>query len=167
MATMDAALATATTAPAPAEEAWRIGHAPPRIELAPFTRAELREWFRGGEAAADECEKLLAWAARAAGALDLALAEGLHALKQGDRLAQLACHLDDYAREVLDLEKRSAEGLARLGGALRIRPLLREALRSGRVGLRAAQTVVPVASGEAEAGWVERAATQSVRELEA
>src|SRR5512132_422498 len=164
--TMDVALATATTAPAPAEEAWRMGHAPPRIELAPFTRAELGEWFRGGEAAADECEKLLAWAARAAGALDLALAEGLHALRQGDRLAALACHLRDYAREVLDIERRTTETLARLGGALRTRPLLREALRSGRVGIRAAETVLPVAVGEAEARWVERAGSQTVRELE-
>jgi hypothetical protein len=116
--------------------------------------------------AADVCERLLAWAARAAGALDVAIGEGLHALRQADRLARLACHLDDYAREVLDIGRRTAENLARLGGALRTRPLLREALRSGRVRIRAAETVLPVAVGEAEALWVERAASQTVRDLE-
>ncbi|HET9599769.1 MAG TPA: HNH endonuclease, partial [Anaeromyxobacteraceae bacterium] len=69
--------------------------------------------------------------------------------------------------EVLDLGKRAAQGLAALGEALGTRPRLREALRSGRVRLRAAQTVLPVALGEAEAQWVERAARCTVRELEA
>src|SRR6266540_269758 len=96
---MDAVLATATTAPAPLDEAWRLGHAPPRVELAAFTRAELDEWFRGGQPEADACEKLLVWAARARAGLDLAIGEGLDALRQGDRLAELASHLDDYARE--------------------------------------------------------------------
>ncbi len=82
-----------------------------------------------GEVEADLCERFLARAARARGSLDVALAEGLHALRQGDRLARLGCHLDDYAREVLDLERRAAEELARLGRELRARPLLREALR--------------------------------------
>ena len=57
--------------------------------------------------------------------------------------------------------------LARLGRELRTRPLLREALRSGRVRLRAAETVLSAARGEAEAHWVERAATLTVRQLEA
>jgi hypothetical protein len=91
-------------------EAWRSSHAPPRLELAPLTTAEVDAWFRGGEPEADACEALLAWAARARGALDVAIGEGLHALRMGDRLAQLGCHLDDYAREVLDLGKRAAEG---------------------------------------------------------
>src|SRR5919197_6736988 len=163
---MGVALATTTIAAGPAEEPWRSGFAPPPIELAPFTRAELDEWFRGGEVAADACERLLAGAALAAGALDVAIGEGLHALRQGDRLAHLACHLDDYAREVLDIGRRTAESLARLGGALRTRPLLRDALRSGRVRIRAAETVLPVAVGKEEALWVERAASQTVRELE-
>jgi hypothetical protein len=140
--------------------------APPPLDLAPLTRAELHAWFRGGEPEADACERLLACAARARGALDVAIAEGLHALRRGERLAELAFHLDDYAREVLDLGERSAQALARLGGELRTRPLLREALRSGRVRLRAAETVLPVAKGDAEELWVERAAVQTVRELE-
>ena len=84
---------------------------------------------------------------------------GARLLRRGDRLETLGCHFVDYAREVLDLGKSTAESLARLGGALRTRPLLREALRSGKVGLRAAETVWKVAVGEAEAEWVERAAT--------
>src|SRR5512140_377211 len=142
------------------------GHAPPQAELPPFTAAELRELFRAGATEVEDCEALLAWAARARGALDVAIAEGLAALRQGDRLAALGCHLDDYALEVLDLGRRAALGLLRLGRGLRSRPLLRAALRSGRVRLRAAQTILSVASGEAEAEWVERAARLTVRELE-
>jgi hypothetical protein len=102
----------------PMAEPWRSTHLPPRLELPPLSPAELDAWFRGGEPEADACEALLASAARVRGALDVAIAEGLHALRQGDRLAQLGCHLDDYAREVLDLGKRAAEELARLGGGL-------------------------------------------------
>ncbi len=145
---------------------WLARHVPPEIDLTPVTPAELHLLFRGGEVEADVYEWALAGAARARGGIDLTLAEGLHALRQGDRLAALGFRLDDYAREVLDLGKRSAESLARLGAELRTRPLLREALRSGRVGLRAAETVLPVAKGEAEALWVERAARRTVRELE-
>jgi len=163
---MSAASSSVAIGTGPAE-AWHSSHAPPRLDLAPLTSAELDAWFRGGEPEADVCEALLAWAARARGAIDVAIAEGLHALRQGDRLAQLACHLDDYAREVLDLGKRAAEGLARLGRELASRPLLREAVRSGRVRLRAAQTVVDLAVGAEEAAWVERAARSTVRELEA
>jgi hypothetical protein len=75
-------------------------------------------------------------------------------------------HLDDHARERLDLGKRAAETLALLGRELPSRPLLREALRSGRVRLRAAEMVLKLARGEAEEGWVERAATMTVRQLE-
>jgi hypothetical protein len=134
---MEAALATSPQ-PLGAPEPWQASHAPPRVELEPLTPAELHELFRGGEPEADVCERLLASAARARSSIELSIAEGLHALRQGDRLAALACHLDDYAREVLDLGRRAAETLARLGRELRTRPLLREALRSGRVRLRAA-----------------------------
>jgi hypothetical protein len=136
-------------------------------ELEPLTGAELYEWFRGGEPAADECEAILASMGRARGATDVALAEGLDLLRRGDRLAALGCHLDDYAREALDLGRRATEGLARLGRELRTRPLLREALRAGRVRLRAAQTILNVAAGEAEAAWVACAEQMTVRELEA
>src|SRR5512142_511140 len=151
---------------ADATAAWARQHLPPEIPLAPYTRAELCRWFKGGELHADRCEQLLAWASRACGGLDLVLAEGLHALRQGDRLAELGYHLDDYGREVLDLGRSAVLALARLGRELPSRPLLREALRSGRVRVRAAQVILPVARGDAEAGWVERAATLTVRQLE-
>ncbi|HEX9243770.1 MAG TPA: HNH endonuclease signature motif containing protein [Anaeromyxobacter sp.] len=136
-------------------------------ELEPLTGAELHEWFRGGEPLADECEATLASLARVRGATDVAIAEGLDLLRRGDRLAVLGCHLDDYAREVLDLGRRATEGLARLGRELRTRPLLRDALRAGRVRLRAAQTVLNVAVGDEEPAWVARAERMTVRELEA
>ncbi|HET9597866.1 MAG TPA: HNH endonuclease signature motif containing protein [Anaeromyxobacteraceae bacterium] len=162
---MDAAHATDATAP-DAFEAWARSFAAPPIDLDPPSGADLHQLFHGGEVEADLHERILASSARAMGALEVGLAEGLHALRQGDRLARLGCHLDDYAREVLDLGKRAAESLAALGAGLRSRPLLREALRSGRVRLRAAQAVLPVAFGEAEAAWVEWAASGTVREVE-
>jgi hypothetical protein len=164
---MHAALATVMMAHEPTEP-WAAagGYAAPSVELEPLAREELEATFRGGEREADEYEKGLAWAARAGGGIDVGLAEGLHALRQGNRLAELGFHLDDYAREVLDFGERTAQTLAKLGGELQGRPLLRDALRSGRVLLRAAQTVAPVAVGEAEATWVERASRETVRVLE-
>src|SRR5690242_7051373 len=147
-------------------EPWRTTHAPPRAELPAFTPAELRAFVVSGEHEVDQVEALLAWAGRARGAIDVAIAELLHALRQGDRLAKLGCHLDDYAREVLDLGEHTARNLARLGRELPSRPLLRDALRSGRVRLRAAETVLSVATGGAEAMWVERAQRLTVRALE-
>src|SRR5512141_1646972 len=93
--------------------------APPPADLPPFTPAELRAGFREGAPELEDCERLLAWASRARGALDVAIAEGLAALCQGERLAALACHLDAYALAVLDLGRRAALGLLRLGRGLR------------------------------------------------
>jgi hypothetical protein len=138
----------------------------PALDPLVLTREDLLQ-LRQGDREADACERALAWSARTRGAIDAALAEGLAVLQQGDRLPRLGCHLDDYGREVLDLGQRATEGLARLGRGLRTRSLLREALRSGRVGLRAAQTVLEVATGEEERAWVERAERLTVRELEA
>ena len=138
-----------------------------RLDLEPYTPAELYEVFRGGEPDADKCEAILARTARYHGAYDVALAGHLDALCRNDRLEELGSHLDDYAREVLGIRRRAALELARLGRDLRTRPLLREALRSGRIRLRAAQTIARVAVGEAEALWVERAERMTVRELEA
>jgi hypothetical protein len=159
---MTAAFAIAAEPVAP----WRTTHAPPKAELPSFAPAELRAFVRSGETEVDQCEALLAWAARARGAIDVSIGEGLHALRQGDGLARLGCHLDDYAREVLDVAEHTARNLARLGAELPRRPLLREALRAGRVRLRAAETVLSVAIGDAEAEWVARAARLTVRELE-
>jgi hypothetical protein len=115
---------------------WRTAHAVPPLELEPLTPAELRDLLRGGEVEADLCERGLVTAARAQAAIDLAIGEGLHALQLGDRLAQLGCHLDDFAREVLGIGKRTAQNLVRLARELRTRPALRDALRSGRVKIR-------------------------------
>jgi hypothetical protein len=129
VSTMRAALATVVIACEPTEPwAAAVDRAPPRIELEPLTRDELDAVFRGGEREADEYEARLVWAARARSAIDVRLAQGLHALRKGDRLAELGFHLDDYAREVLDMGERAAKDLAKLGGRLEMRPLLREAM---------------------------------------
>jgi hypothetical protein len=148
-------------------EQWAAGHLPPRIERPPYTARELYALFKGGEPEADRCEQLLAWASRARGGIDLMIGEGLDALRKGERLPQLGYHPDDYGREVLDLAERTTRNLAFLASELRSRPLLREAVRAGRVLLGAAQAVLPVAKGDAEAAWVERAATETVRALKA
>ncbi len=140
---------------------------PPPGPPEPCTPAELRALVHGGETDSDACETLLAQVARIEGALDLELADGLAALCVGDRLIALGfSNLRDYAREVLDLEERTAQAMARFSRELRSRPLLRAAVRSGEVRPRNAQTVLPVAVGEAEAVWVERARVETVRALE-
>ncbi len=133
----------------------------------PCTPAELRALVHGGLTDSDACETLLAQVARIQGALDLELADGLAALCVGDRLIRLGfSNLGDYAREVLDIEERTAQAMARLSRELRSRPLLRAAVRSGEVRPRNAQTVLPVAVGDAEAEWVGRARVETVRALE-
>jgi hypothetical protein len=119
-----------------AAEAWQAAFAAPAFDLDPLPAPDLDALFRGGEPEADACERLLATAARVEGAIDVALAEGLAALRQGDRLAQLGCHLDDDAREVLDLGKRAADGLAALGSALRTRASPRTSGSSSMPGSR-------------------------------
>ncbi|HSN90388.1 MAG TPA: HNH endonuclease, partial [Anaeromyxobacteraceae bacterium] len=97
-----AATSLAVDAPGPeagAEDPFAAFDAPrPRLE--PFTPAELRAFLHGGENDSDVCERILAWASRAQGALDLALGEGLFAMTLGDRLVArgYSC-LGDYARE--------------------------------------------------------------------
>jgi hypothetical protein len=161
---MSAALAMVVLAAEP-EAGSGAGHVPPKLDRAPYTRRELHELFRGGEPEADRCEQLLAWASRARGGIDLSIGEGLDALRKGDRLARVGHHLVDYAREVLGIGERTALDLARLGRELRQRPLLREAVRAGRARIGAALVVLPVARGEAEAEWVERAASETIRAL--
>ena len=135
--------------------------APPGRPPEPCNPAELRALVLGGvggEADSEACEKLLALAARAEGALDLAIGDGLAALCLGDRLIRLGfSNLGDYAREVLGIQERTAQAMAHLSRELRTRPLLRAAVRAGEVRPRSAQAVLPVADGDAEARWVERA----------
>jgi hypothetical protein len=47
----------------------------------------------------------------------------------------------DYAREILDVEERTAQAMAQLSRGLRSRPLLRAAVRSGEVTVRSALAV--------------------------
>jgi hypothetical protein len=147
------------------ESGWRAAYRIDEAELPRLTRGEMA-WLREGNVETDELELLLVRASRARGGLDLAIAEGLLALKQGDRLAELGFHLDDYAREVLGIGETTARKLVRLASALRERPILKRALMTGEVRLRAAETILTVAVGDAEATWVERAARCTVRELE-
>jgi hypothetical protein len=142
--------------------------APPRPSLEPCTPAELRALVHAGETDSDVCERLLAQVARAHGAVDLALGEGLAALTIGDRLIALGfSSVRDYAREALGIAERTAQAMVRLARELRSRPLLRAATLAGEVRPRHALTVLPVAVGEAEARWVERARRSTVRALEA
>jgi hypothetical protein len=113
-------------------------------------------------------DRLLVRVAHGRGAIDVALGEGLAAFSVGDRLLRLgfSC-LGDYSRERLGLPRSTAEKLARLAKALGERPLLREAVRSGAVTARKAESVLPVARGEDEAAWTERAKVETVRALRA
>jgi hypothetical protein len=151
----------------------RTGTCPPLALRAPppppepCTPAELRALVHGGLTDSDVCERLLAQVARIEGALDLEIGDGLAALCLGDRLISLGfSNLGDYAREILDIRERTAQAMAHLSRELRSRPLLRAAVRTGEVRPRNAQTVLPVAIGDAEAEWVERAGLETVRALE-
>ena len=163
---MDAgATELATRGPGPGEgpDAFEAPSAPPE----PCTPAELRALVLGGENDSDLCERLLAQSARVEAALDLAIGEGLAAMSRGDRLVALgfSC-LEDYARESLGIKERKAQSMVQLARELRTRPLLRAAVHAGEVRVRSALTVLPVARGEAEAMWVERARHETVRSLE-
>jgi hypothetical protein len=153
--------------------AWAPADSAPSAALEAAARAlevvpphERRGLLR--DAAAVAVDRLLVRVARSRGALDVALCEGLAALADGERLLRLGWSgPGDYARERLGVAARTAQAMVRLGRALRERPLLRDAVRAGRVSVRAAQAVLPVARGEAEAAWVERARGLTVRALEA
>ncbi len=162
---MDTLSPSAFQAPAaPPPRAWPVG-VPGARDPEPLTPADLRALLQG-DVEADELEYLLALVARARGALDVAVGDGLAALCVGERLITLgySC-LGDYAREALGIQERTAQGLAHLSRELRSRPLLRAAVCAGEVKQRAAEAVLPVARGDAEAGWVERARILTVRAL--
>jgi 5-methylcytosine-specific restriction endonuclease McrA len=145
--------------------ALSLGVPPPPPE--PCTPAELRALVLGGWNESDACEAVLAQAARIEGSLDVEIGDGLAAMTAGDRLISRGfSNVGDYAREILDIKDRAAEKMAQLSRELRSRPLLRAAVRAGEVQVRSAQTALPVAVGDAEAGWVERAKVETVRSLE-
>jgi hypothetical protein len=140
-------------------------HEPPKVELRPCTREELYQLFRGGEHPADELEGRLVKGSRARGGLWLRIGQGLRALLKGRRHQELAFRFPDYCRE-LKIGRSRGYALAAFAEALETRPLLLKAVETGRVKYRAAQVVMELAVGEAEAYWVEKAATLTVRALE-
>lgn len=116
--------------------------------------------------AAKLVDALLARVARGRGALDVAIGEGLHALGAGDRALRLGyAGVGDYARERLGIPASTAVKMARLARELRERPLLRAAVLAGEITARCAETILPVAVGEEEAAWVERARSRTIRAL--
>ena len=121
----------------------------------------------GGEASIP-LERILAGLARGREALDLAIGEGLCALEDRDALMDLGfSRMTDYARERLGLPATTARDKARLARGLATRPLLREAVRSGRLSPRKALEVMPVARAAGEGAWLLVAGALSVRELRA
>src|SRR3954470_10777263 len=113
-------------------------------------------------------DALLVRVARGKGALDVAVGEALEVMGTGGRVLDLgySC-VGDYAREVLGIAASTAQKMARFARRLRERPLLRAAVWSGEVSLRAAEAVLPRAVGEEEAAWVARARAGTVRSLKA
>jgi len=106
-------------------------------------------------------------AARGSGALDLALGEVVVRLFEGDRLLQLGfAKQTDYLRERLGIPAATGLGWAPLARGLAERPLLRRAVVCGLVSPRKALTVLRVAAGETEAGWVSAAMALPLYELE-
>jgi hypothetical protein len=142
---------------------WLATHAWQLEPVQPHERAHLLR---------DETARLLdgylTRVARGQGALEVAIGEALDALSIGDRTLQLGCSgITDYARERLGIAEGKARDMARLARDLRARPLLRAAVRSGVVSVSKAQAIMPVAHGDAEAAWVERAHGDTVRALRA
>src|SRR3954469_9022243 len=117
--------------------------------------------------AARVIDALLVRVARARGALDVAVREALDVLGTGARVLDLghSC-VGDYARERLGIAASTAQKMMRFARKLRERPILRAAVRAGEVTRRAAEAVMPMAQGEHEAAWVERARRQTVFALQ-
>ncbi len=110
-------------------------------------------------------DRLLAPVARGRGALDLAIGECLGSLSVGDRTLRLGyVSIGDYAREKLGIPARTAQAMAQLSRELRDLPLLRDAVLRGEVSAAKARIILKVSYGD-EAGWVQRARTETVRAL--
>ncbi|WP_242334368.1 MULTISPECIES: HNH endonuclease [Anaeromyxobacter] len=151
------AIASAAALDALAAEAWLLEPPPPH-ERKGILRDE----------AALLIDRLLSRVARGHGALEIAIGRGLAALADRDGAMRFGyASVGDYARERLGIAASTAQKLVRLARALRDRPLLADAVRRGEVSARKAETVLPVARGEAEARWVSIARTETVRALAA
>jgi HNH endonuclease len=111
-------------------------------------------------------DSVLVRVARGRGALDIAIGERLDAMRTRGHAARLGFSTDgEYVRERHGDAPSSAQKLRRFSRALRERPLLCAAVRAGHVTRRQAEAVLPVAHGDDEALWVERARTSTVRVL--
>ncbi|HWE25198.1 MAG TPA: HNH endonuclease [Myxococcales bacterium] len=117
--------------------------------------------------AADPLVALLTRVARGRAALDIAIGEGLLGLREGNRTMRFGyAGIGDYARERLGIAAGTALKLARRAERLRSVPLLRNAVWLGVISLSKTDAILPVARGEDEASWVERARRDTVRALE-
>ena len=113
-------------------------------------------------------DRLLATRARRKAAYEVAIGEYLAAMAVGNRTLTFGhVSLGDYARERLGINARTAQKQAKLARDLRERPALRDAVWSGEVSPCKARIAMPVARGDAEVSWVERAKTDTARALAA
>src|SRR2546421_90488 len=135
--------------------------ATPLPSLLPRMRdPELGRWM------AQQLDALLRNVTAGCGALDVAIGEGLHALDIGRRAMDLKySNIGDYAREELGINASTAAKMARLARKLQERPILRLAVRQGKVTPRKAEIIAPVAVGENELPWVLRGIAKTVRSL--
>src|SRR6266404_146222 len=102
------------------------------------------------------------------GALDVAIGEGLDALDVGRRAMDLRySNIGDYAREELGINASTATKMARLARKLRERPLVREAVRQGKLTARKAEVIAPVAVGDQQVKWILIGMGETVRSLNA
>lgn len=116
--------------------------------------------------AAQGIDALLVNVSRGHSALDLAIAEGLHALSLGDRAMDLKySNVFDYAREELGIAASTAAKMERLARKLRDFPVLREAVRRGELTVRKAEIIAPVAVPGDEVRWVLWGKAETVRSL--
>jgi len=155
---------TATARRDPLADRWDLRA--PRVAYPTFTLAELRDMVHRGEGGPDAYERALAQGARMARALGLGLGVILAKLTEGDILGRLGfSNVGDFAENLLGMQRRTAQGAAQLARGLAERPLLSGAVDAGLVSPAAALVVLPVARGDDEERWVERARVETVRRL--
>lgn len=137
-----------------------------RFGSSPLT--DLEEPARLRPLAARLLEGQLARLVRANASIDRRLGRSLDALHTG----QLYRHLGyvrsaDYLTERLGMSLRRCQSLLRTERALRDLPSVAAALDEGSLGVSKAQVVAAIATPETQELWLARAATQTVRQLEA
>jgi len=107
-------------------------------------------------------------AARGTGRVEVALGEGLEALRRRNGLMRLGrSGVGDLGREDLGLSEGYARRLRRNADKLRSRPALRAAILSGEVTSRKAEVVLDRTPAGEDAYWAARAKVDTVRALEA